>query len=544
VSAAALKWIAITTLTLLAAAAGYWLASRHAPAMTETDPTQTKPEPMPTNRLALETSPYLRLHQHNPVDWYPWGAEAQKKARAEDKPIFLSVGYSSCYWCHVMERLVFSDPEIARLMNLFFVNIKVDREERPDIDALYMTATQLIDGHGGWPNSVFLTPDLKPFFAGTYFPPDDSHGRPGFPRVLNALHLAWQKKRNDILSQSEEIVRSIRGVHESRKPDTTWSQSEFTTKLQAHFESRFDWQEGGFGNAPKFPPDQALALLVGFPDLCPDAPEMVSLTLGKMALGGIQDHLGGGFHRYSTDRQWRVPHFEKMLYNQAMFAQTYLLAYDKTHDPLYRETVVDIFRFVSAQLTNSEGGFYSALDAETDGEEGAHYVWTEGEIREILGRGADLFLEAYALAPVPGSQAGALYRTRSNTDLARTENESAPAIEAKLSLAKKALLDERNQRTFPLKDDKIIAGWNGLMIAAYARSARVLERPQDAETAGRASEFVLEHLIDETGELYRVYHSGVRKIPAYQEDYAYVIHGLIELYRTTRAPALLEKPNN
>lgn len=500
---------------------------------------------MQINRLSQETSPYLRLHQHNPVDWYPWGEEAFEKARKEDKPIFLSVGYSSCYWCHVMERLVFSNEEIAKLMNGLFVNVKVDREERPDIDALYMTATQLLSGHGGWPNSVFLTPDLKPFYAGTYFPPEDSHGRPGFSRVLQALHMAWQEKRVDINDQAEQIAQTIRKIHTSQPADTSWSQSDLKDKLKTYFQNHFDWQNGGFGSAPKFPPDQALALLQD-PSitLTDDAKEMVERTLTKIANGGIQDHLGGGFHRYSTDARWHVPHFEKMLYNQSLFAESYLHAYQNTQNEIYRQTVEDLLLFVATSMTDANGGFYSAIDAETDAEEGAHYIWTESEIRNILGTEADVFFEAFALAPVPDTQAGALYRIHSDTELAQEKSVSVAQIQTQITTLKNSLLQERNKRPFPLLDDKIITGWNGLMIAAYAQSARILNRPQDAATAQKAAEFILNNLRDDSNTLYRIYHSKQRKIPAYQEDYAYFIRGLIELYRTTKNATFLNEAEN
>jgi len=526
---------------LFAAGVGYWFGTQHTPQPIQPEPLYTETETMEPNRLSQETSPYLRLHQHNPVDWYPWGTEAFEKARAEDKPIFLSVGYSSCYWCHVMERLVFDDPDIAKLMNGLFVNVKVDREERPDIDALYMTATQLLSGQGGWPNSVFLTPDLKPFYAGTYFPPQDNHGRPGFPRVLQALHLAWQEKRPDIETQAEQIAQTIRNIHTHQTTDTTWSQNDLITKLKTHFQNRFDWRHGGFGTAPKFPPDQALLLLLAFPNTTSDAPEMVSLTLNKMAQGGIQDHLGGGFHRYSTDTKWHVPHFEKMLYNQSLFAESYLQAYQINPDATYKQTVEDILRFVSTTMTDPNGGFYSALDAETDAEEGAHYIWTQSEIRDILGPQADLFLKAFALAPVPDTDAGALYRLQSDSTLAQLQNVSLADIQNQIAQSKNKLLQERNRRKFPLLDDKIITGWNGLMIAAYAQSARILNRPQDGATAQKAAAFILKNLKDNADTLYRIYHSGQRKIPAYQEDYAYFIRGLIELYRTTKTPAFLNE---
>lgn len=538
------KWFIHIGIIILALGIGYWWGTQtREPTMQNTPPEPTHSSTTP-NRLANETSPYLRLHQHNPVDWYPWGEEAFEKSRTEDKPIFLSVGYSSCYWCHVMERLVFSDPEIASLMNAFFINVKVDREERPDIDALYMTATQLISGQGGWPNSVFLTPDLKPFYAGTYFPPQDSHGRPGFPRVLQSLHVAWQEKRQAIDDQAEQIAETIRKFHSTQSSDTSWSHNDILDTLKTHFQNSFDWRNGGFGNAPKFPPDQALALLLDYSHNIPDALDMVTLTLDQMAQGGMHDHLGGGFHRYSTDARWHVPHFEKMLYNQPLLAENFLQAYQTTQNPLYRQTTEDIFRFVSTTMTDPNGGFYSALDAETDAEEGAHYIWTESEIRGILQSDADLFLNAFALAPVPDTQAGALYRKQSESDLAESEKIPLATLQDRLSKAKTQLLQARNQRKFPLLDDKIITGWNGLMISAYAQSARILNRPQNTKTAQKATEFILNNLRDESGILYRIYHTGQRKIPAYQEDYAYFIRGLIELYRTTQDTFYLTTAEN
>ena len=313
-----LRIFALLVVVALAVGAGYWLGTNATP-----PPGKTTPPPPIANRLSNELSPYLRLHAHNPVDWYPWGNEALEKAQRENKPIFLSIGYSSCYWCHVMERLVFSDPEIATQMNQFFVNIKVDREERPDLDEIYMTATQLITGQGGWPNSVFLTPDLKPFFAGTYFPPKDAHGRPGFPRVIQALHIAWQENRQEIETQANEIALTIGRMHTIAK-DTLSQSSQFDLGAKAieHIQSRFDPINGGLGTAPKFPPDHALNLLLTAyqHNQSADLLAMITQSLDQMAQGGIRDHLGGGFHRYATDAQWRVPHFEKMLYNQAFLA--------------------------------------------------------------------------------------------------------------------------------------------------------------------------------------------------------------------------------
>ena len=396
------KYLLLIPIIALAIAVGYWWGIS-----AFKEPVAPVPESAHQNRLGEELSPYLRLHAHNPVDWYPWGEEALARARREDKPIFLSVGYSSCYWCHVMERRVFSDPAIAQLMNQFFVNIKVDREERPDIDEIYMTATQLITGRGGWPNSVFLTPDLKPFYAGTYFPPEDAPGRPGFPRVIQALHVAWQENRQALEKQADQISQSIARMHTAHS-SSEHGEADLIAQALDHIETRFDPRNGGLGTAPKFPPDHALGLLLTAyrRDAQPKYLAMATQTLSHMARGGIRDHLAGGFHRYATDARWRVPHFEKMLYNQALLVHNFLRAYQITGEMAYRMAAEEILDFVSNDMTDPKGGFYTALDAETDAEEGAYYTWTETDIRQILKTDADFFLACYALAPCPkGRQA-------------------------------------------------------------------------------------------------------------------------------------------
>ncbi len=528
------KRLLFIPIILLAIAAGYWWgisSSKNA----------STPSPTYQNRLSQELSPYLRLHAHNPVDWYPWGEEALAKARREDKPIFLSVGYSSCYWCHVMERLVFSDPDIAHLMNQFFVNIKVDREERPDIDDIYMTATQLMTGHGGWPNSVFLTPDLKPFFAGTYFPPEDSHGRPGFPRVIQALHVAWQEKRQELEKQADQISQSIARIH------TTPAVSEKTGedligKAIDHIEKRFDPINGGLGTAPKFPPDHALNLLLTAYRQDPRAEylDMVGQTLHHMALGGIRDHLGGGFHRYATDAQWRVPHFEKMLYNQALLAHNFLRAYQITNKMVYRISAEEILDFISREMTDAKGGFYSALDAETEAEEGAYYTWTEQDIRQALKKDADFFLSCYALEPLPEGSTGVIYKTDTDSALSAHHQIDTTTLHARLSPLKEKLLNTRAQRTRPLLDDKIITAWNGLMIGAYARAYEVLAQPDYLVAAQKAADFIHNNLRNADGGLYRIYREGQRKGEAYQEDYAFLIDGLLHLYRATHSARYLQ----
>ena len=527
------KRLLFIPIILLAIAAGYWWGVYSSKNPSTPSPTQ--------NRLSRELSPYLRLHAHNPVDWYPWGEEALAKARQEDKPIFLSVGYSSCYWCHVMERLVFADPDIAHLMNQFFVNIKVDREERPDIDEIYMTATQLMTGHGGWPNSVFLTPDLKPFFAGTYFPPEDSHGRPGFPRVIQALHVAWQEKRQELEKQAEQISQSIARIHTTRAVSEK-AEGDLLSKVIDHIEKRFDPVNGGLGTAPKFPPDHALNLLLTAYRQNPQAKYLaiVEQTLNHLARGGIRDHLGGGFHRYATDAQWRVPHFEKMLYNQALLTHNFLDAYQITNKMAYRIAAEEILNFVSREMTDSKGGFYSAFDAETEAEEGAYYTWTEQDIRQSLKKDADFFLSCYALAPMPEGSAGVIYKVDTDSALSIRHQIDATTLRTRLSSLKEKLLDARSQRTRPLLDDKIITAWNGLMIGAYARAYEVLARPEYLITAQKATDFIRNNLRDADGDLYRIYREGQRKGEAYQEDYAFLIDGLLHLYRATRSASYLQ----
>ena len=527
------KYLLLIPIILLAIAAGYWWGVYSSENTSTPSPAQ--------NRLSRELSPYLRLHAHNPVDWYPWGEEALAKARREDKPIFLSVGYSSCYWCHVMERLVFSDPDIAHLMNQFFVNIKVDREERPDIDEIYMTATQLMTGHGGWPNSVFLTPDLKPFFAGTYFPPEDSHGRPGFSRVIQALHVAWQEKRQELEKQADQISQSIARIHTARAV-LEKAGEDLIGKAIDHIETRFDSINGGLGTAPKFPPDHALNLLLTAYRQDPQAKylAMVEQTLHHMAQGGIRDHLGGGFHRYATDAQWRVPHFEKMLYNQALLTHNFLRAYQITNKTAYRIAAEEILDFVSREMTDSKGGFYSAIDAETEAEEGAYYTWTEQDIRQTLKKDADFFLSCYALAPMPEGSAGVIYKTDTDSALSVRYQIDIRTLHARLSPLKEKLLNARSQRQRPLLDDKIITAWNGLMIGAYARAYEVLDRPEYLITAQKAVDFIRNNLRDADGDLYRIYREGQRKGEAYQEDYAFLIDGLLHLYRATRSARYLQ----
>ncbi|MDP6776631.1 MAG: DUF255 domain-containing protein [Candidatus Latescibacteria bacterium] len=497
-----------------------------------------------TNRLSHETSPYLLLHEHNPVDWYPWGTEALARSREEDKPIFLSVGYSTCYWCHVMERQVFCNPEIAELMNQWFINIKVDREERPDLDQVYMTATQLVTGRGGWPNSVFLTPDLEPFYAGTYFPPADTMGIPGFPKVLRALREAWTERRDQVNQQARTIADRIRNIQEGGggspgSPDLDRSLADGAIRDMV---GRYDQTHGGFGPAPKFPPPIGLELLLREYERTRNAQllAVVTHTLDMMAQGGMHDHLGGGFHRYSTDEKWHVPHFEKMLYDQAQLARVYLHAYAITREEPFRRAAEGIFRFVEGTLTSPEGGFYSALDAETDGVEGKCYLWSEEEIREVLGEEAELFLQVYALAPMPEEDGGVIHTPLSASGSAAALEISEDELLTRLTPLRERLLERRDRRDPPLLDTKVLTAWNGLMIEAYAYAHQVLDEPRYLEVARRAASFVLDRLTDDEGYLCRTYGEGEAKYDGYLIDYALLARGLLAIYGTTGEASYLE----
>lgn len=474
-----------------------------------------------TNALIDETSPYLQSHAHNPVDWHPWGPEAIELARQQDRPIFLSVGYSTCYWCHVMERLVFSNVEIAEAMNASFVNIKVDREERPDIDNYYMTATQLLTGRGGWPNSVFLSPDLKPLYAGTYFPPTDGHGlTPSFPRVMEAVNKAWKSNREQLLARSERVADGIAKIQSgggALKPGPF--SREHTAQLTGLLKADFDKRFGGFGGAPKFPNEIELAALLADYERSNDQEtlDIVVKTLSEMARGGIHDHLAGGFHRYSTDAQWRVPHFEKMLYNQAQLASVYLRAYRLTEREEFLNAAEGILAFVDKTMTGPNGEFYSAVDSETEEEEGKSYLWTEDDIREALGKDAAAFLRSYGLEPMPDGKGKTLYvkRPMERDDLLRR------------------LLQTRNRRPQPLIDTKALTSWNGMMIGAYAEAYAVLDKKEYLRSAEKAAAFIEAQLRDEDGNLLRSYREGQAKHRAFLDDYAFYASGLLKLHEAS-----------
>ena len=501
-----------------------------------------------TNPLIGETSPYLLLHAHNPVDWYPWGPEALERAKAENRPIFLSVGYSTCYWCHVMERKVFSNPEIADLMNASFINIKVDREERPDIDEIYMTATQIMTGSGGWPNSVFLTPDLLPFFGGTYFPPEDSRGRPGFPRVLNALHDVWINQQAEVIAQAEKITAVIEQATTATPAsiDETPLDRKLISAAVKKLESSYDATYGGFGGAPKFPSPTNLELLLSEYQREASKPilEMVTNTLDKMAYGGMYDQIGGGFHRYSVDARWLVPHFEKMLYDSAQLTKIYLQAYHLTKNPVYRRVAEEIFRFVSREMTSAEGGFYSALDAEVDAEEGQSYLWTSRQIQDVLEKkDAKLFMQVYGVDKGPNFEGGTniLYLPVPIAGVAKSLKNSEDDLHSRLEPLKAKLLAARDQRKQPLLDTKVIASWNGLMIDAFAYGYEVLGDKRYRDVAEKAAQFNLKYLRTADGQLMRTYRDGVPKYNGYLDDYAFLVRGLLRLHRATGERSWLDE---
>ena len=476
---------------------------------------------MSGNRLARETSPYLLQHAHNPVDWYPWGEEAFARARAEDKPVLLSVGYSACHWCHVMERESFENPDIAALMNAGFVNIKVDREERPDVDHIYMQAVQSLTGHGGWPMTVFLTPDGTPFYGGTYFPPEDRHGLPGFPRLLTALADAWRSRRAEVVQSGREIAESLSQTDRLRRSATVLGDEILFSAFQG-ISSQFDEEWGGLGGAPKFPQPMIWEFVLRFFKRTgnPYAQRMVHTTLIRMARGGMYDQLGGGFARYSVDAHWMIPHFEKMLYDNAQLASLYLHAWLALGDPECRRVCEETLDYLLRDMTDSGGGFHSAEDADSEGHEGKFYVWTAEEIRAVLGAEAD---RAFAYW---GVDRGPNFEGKSNLFLA---GEPDPEAIAPL---RARLLQARARRVRPGRDDKVLAAWNGLACRAFAEAGRALGRPDYVAAAVRNAEFLL-GAMRRDGRLLRSWKDGQARLKGYLEDYAMVAVALIEVYEAT-----------
>ena len=499
------------------------------------------PGPKP-NRLIDETSPYLLQHAYNPVDWYPWSDEAFEEARSKDKPVLLSVGYSACHWCHVMERESFEHFEIAQTMNDNFVCIKVDREERPDVDAIYMTAVQAMTGQGGWPMTVFLTPEGKPFYGGTYFPPRDRGPMPGFPRVLEAISRYYQEHRGEVDATSARLIEQIeryqfagRGV-EPLTPD-------LLQRAYSGLRAEFDHANGGTGPQPKFPQPMVYEFLLRHHVRTgsPDALEMVELTLDKMARGGIYDQLGGGFHRYSTDAIWLVPHFEKMLYDNALLVKLYLHAYQVTRKPLYRRVIEQTLQYVTREMTASEGGFFSAQDADSEGVEGKFFVWSPDEIKSVLGEtDGDLINLHYGVTRHGNFEGHSILFVDDERSAGLEKSQlSEEEFDEFLDRCRQQLLEYREQRVKPERDDKVLTAWNGLMLRAFAEAASILEEPVYASVARRNADFLLTRMLED-GRLKRSFKDGDARLNAYLEDYAFLIDGLLALHEATFESRWLE----
>ena len=475
------------------------------------------------NQLAHESSPYLQQHADNPVDWYPWGEEALQEAEREDKPIFLSIGYSACHWCHVMARESFEDEATARILNKHFVSVKVDREERPDLDRIYMSAVQAMTGSGGWPMSVFLTPEGKPFYAGTYFPPEPRYSMPSFKQVLTTIAEAWQDRRDELLEGSDRVVTSIERQMEARTPEQALEPRALSQAFQS-LRRDFDDAHGGWDGAPKFPQPMAIEFLLRLHRSTgePDALGMATGALDAMARGGIYDQLGGGFHRYAVDDRWLVPHFEKMLYDNAQLARVYLHAWQVTGTPLFRAIVEETLDYVVREMRHPDGGFYATQSAESEGEEGRFFVWTLDQIREVLDDEADAFAAAYGVEP-EGNWEGKTILTFSGT----WEDRQA------LADARRRLFQAREERVHPERDEKVITAWNGLMLAAFAEAGQALERDDYVQVARQNAAFLLEELRADAGHLLRTWRDGEAKGRGYLDDHANLIDGLLVLYQTT-----------
>ncbi len=505
--------------------------------------TESNTVPKHTNRLVNETSPYLLQHAHNPVDWQPWDDEALQQARKEDKPIFLSIGYSACHWCHVMEHESFEDDEVAAILNAHFVSIKVDREERPDLDDIYMKAVQLMTGSGGWPMSVFLTPDLQPFYGGAYYPPRDMMGRPSFKTVLKGVSRAWDERRDEIANTAAEMVRHIQAIDGDAGGAADLPSPELIRRAAADLASTFDSRYGGFGSAPKFPsgPTNQVLLRDYWRNGVEESRRMAEHTLQFMYFGGMCDHLGGGFHRYSVDEQWLVPHFEKMLYDNAQLAEVYTEAWQLTKNPLYRKVAEDIFAYELRDMRDPGGAFHSTEDADSEGEEGRFYLWTHDALVAELGKeDAAVFCDYYGVRPEGNFQSHEPYHQGMNIlhiagppqSVAERHGMTLDELESRLDKMRQKLFAVREERVRPGLDDKILTSWNALLIGALAKGARAFGRNEYKDAAEEAARFILDEMRD-GDRLLRTHRGGRSRLPAYLDDYAFLCDAFVDLYQAT-----------
>ncbi len=497
-----------------------------------------------SNRLSREKSPYLLQHANNPVDWHPWGEDAFARAREEDKPVFLSIGYATCHWCHVMEHESFEDLEVAALLNEHMVSIKVDREERPDVDDIYMTVCQLLTGRGGWPLSIFMTPDRRPFYAGSYFPKESRMGMPGFMEIIRSVNNLWRQDRDRLLQVCDKIIGAMQP--EKKSADSVVLGLDTLAKGHDQLKQMFDTRWGGFGKAPKFPTPHHLTFLLRWHERRPEsgALTIVEKTLDSMRNGGMFDQVGLGFHRYSVDERWLVPHFEKMLYDQAMLAMAYVEAYQVTGNSSHSGAARDIFEYVLRDMQGPHGGFFSAEDADSEGEEGLFYVWTPEQVKAVLGKErADLFCGFFDVTAAGNFEhyRSIPHRPKSLEVYARIKGLQADALKTVLEECRKELYLEREKRVHPLKDDKVLTSWNGLMIAALAKGYQAIGEASWLQAAVRAADFVLEALIDDSGRLRRRFREGEVAHLGFLDDYAFLVWGLIDLYESTLDVRFLEQ---
>ncbi len=501
------------------------------------------------NSLINQKSPYLLQHAYNPVYWFTWQEEAFNKAEKEDKPVFLSIGYSTCHWCHVMEHESFEDEEIAGMMNDAFISIKVDREERPDIDGIYMTVCQMLTGGGGWPLTIIMTPDKKPFFAGTYFPKQSRFGRIGMTELIPRIKDLWETKREDIVKSANEITTAL-------QTNTAGEKFHLDDKIfesaYSYFKNSYDDHNGGFGNAPKFPTPHNLMFLLRYWKRKNDdhSLKMASATLKKMRLGGIYDHAGYGFHRYSTDTKWLVPHFEKMLYDQAMLCMAYTEAYSAAGDKIFKNTAEEILEYVMRDLTSPEGGFFSAEDADSEGEEGKFYLWEEGELKNILGEEFELFKSVFNVR-TEGNWIDSVSGKSSNTNILHMDSDiktlagkfslTEELLTSRINSAREKIFEKRRQRIHPQKDDKILTDWNSLMISAFSKAYQVFGNDKYLTAAENSAGFILNNLSEANGKLFHRYRDGEAGLPAHLDDYAFLTASFIDLYEANFETAYLEK---